>query len=482
MPHGVIMAARAALGVTTPLGPSFGLVPYWRGCPTIAPWIPRSSYCSTRSTAHPTTDRFGCTLPRCWTQAGRHSQALEHFERAENDPAVSDDALLGASRCALALANHAVALEKADELLSRVPDHARGFSPAPRARHARLENKLALADYDRALGLDPSLADPTLRDVLLRDATDPRARFRVVTGGAGESASPPADPGPDRVTFADVGGLDELKEKIRMRIVYPFSNPEMFKAFGKRMSGGFLFYGPPGCGKTFLARATAGECRAHFISVGLHEVLDMWIGNSERQLHAIFEDARRRAPSVLFFDEVDALGLQRAKLQSGAMRGVITQFLAELDGFSSRNERVLVIGATNTPWDVDSAFRRPGRFGQVLFVPPPDAPARAQILKLKSHDKPLADVNFDQIAAQTDGWSGADLEHLVDAAAELAITQSIARGAAEPINARHIEQARGKVKPTTREWFSTARNYAQYANEAGQYDDIADYIRKNRLT
>jgi SpoVK/Ycf46/Vps4 family AAA+-type ATPase len=185
---------------------------------------------------------------------------------------------------------------------------------------------------------------------------------------------------------------------------------------------------------------------------------------------------------VLFFDEVDALGLQRAKLQTASMRGVITQFLAELDGFTSRNDRLLVIGATNTPWDLDSAFRRPGRFGQVLFVPPPDRTARAQILKLKARGKPVADLNYDGLAAQTEGWSGADLEHLIEMAADLAITQSIARGAVEPIAMRHIEQARAKVKPTTREWFATARNYAQYANEAGQYDEIADYIRKHNLS
>jgi SpoVK/Ycf46/Vps4 family AAA+-type ATPase len=207
----------------------------------------------------------------------------------------------------------------------------------------------------------------------------------------------------------------------------------------------------------------------------------MWIGNSERQLHAIFEDARRRAPSVVFFDEVDALGLQRAKLMTATMRGVITQFLSELDGFTGRNDRVLVIGATNTPWDLDPAFRRPGRFDQVLFVPPPDRAARARILELKTASKPVAQLDYDALGAQTDGWSGADLEQLVEVAAELAITRSISRGSIEPISMQHLEQARAKVRPTTREWFTTARNYAQYANEAGQYDDIADYMRNNRL-
>lgn len=416
--------------------------------------------------------------------AGQHADAIKHFRQCESDSRVGTDALLGIAKSALSLRDEEASIAAADKLLAAVPDHAKGLIARAKARHARGQHKEALADYDRAVSLDGQLSDNAFKDALLRDASDPRARFRVVSGGTSAPEPAPQAAIPehsvaDRVTFADIGGLDEVKEKIRMRIVYPFANPEMFKAFGKKVGGGILFYGPPGCGKTFLAKATAGECRAHFINVGLHEVLDMWIGNSEKQLHQLFEDARRRAPSVLFFDEVDALGMQRAKLNSGSMRGVITQFLAELDGFASRNERVLVIGATNTPWDLDSAFRRPGRFDQVLFVPPPDRAARVQILKLKTTGKPMGEVDYDAVAAHTEGWSGADLEHLIDAAAELALTQSIARGSIEPITGALIDKARVKVRPTTREWFSTARNYAQYANEAGQYDDIADYIRRN---
>jgi transitional endoplasmic reticulum ATPase len=417
--------------------------------------------------------------------AGRHAAAIEHYRRCEGDAALGAEALLGIARSALALGDADESLSAAEKLLAAVPSHGKGLIARAKALHARGQHKEALAEYDRAIALDAQLADPALRDALVRDATDPRARFRVVSGGPSQDSATvaqiPETSVPDRVTFADVGGLDEVKEKIRMRIVYPFSNPEMFKAFGKKVGGGILFYGPPGCGKTFLAKATAGECRAHFINVGLHDVLDMWIGNSEKQLHQLFEDARRRAPSVLFFDEVDALGMQRAKLHSGSMRGVITQFLAELDGFASRNERVLIIGATNTPWDLDPAFRRPGRFDQVLFVPPPDRAARVQILKLKATGKPTQNLDYDSIAANTEGWSGADLEHLLDAAAELALTQSIARGSIEPITMTHVDRARARVRPSTREWFTTARNYAQYANEAGQYDDIADYIRRNAL-
>ena len=305
--------------------------------------------------------------------------------------------------------------------------------------------------------------------------------FRLLRGGPSSNAAarPTAGPSGETVTFGDVGGLDAVKETIRMRIVLPFQRPEVFAAYRKKAGGGILMYGPPGCGKTLLARATAGECGARFINVAIDDVLDMWFGESERKLAALFDEARSQAPAVLFFDEMEAIGASRQQLRGSPGKVLVNQLLSEMDGMAGRNDRVLVMGATNAPWHVDPALRRPGRFDRVLFVPPPDRPARAQILRLKTTGKPVADLDFDAIAAHTEGWSGADLEHLIDASAELALTQSIARGTIEPITAAHVEKARAKIRPTTREWFSTARNYAQYANEAGQYDDIADYIRRN---
>jgi SpoVK/Ycf46/Vps4 family AAA+-type ATPase len=403
-------------------------------------------------------------------KAGQHRTALGHYDRVADDKAHGDEALLGATRCLLALQDSDGAFARVERLLARVPGHAMGLLLRAKVRERRREHREARKDYERAVALDPTLADTKLWDALV-----PAGETAAEDEGAVAKEGPAG--------FAQVGGLEELKERIRMRIVHPFARPELFKAYGKRVGGGVLFYGPPGCGKTFLARATAGECGAHFMPVGLHEVLDMWIGNSERQLHAVFEEARRRAPTVLFFDEVDALGMQRAKLNSSGMRGVITQFLSELDSFNNRNDRVLVIGATNTPWDLDAAFRRPGRFDQVLFVPPPDTAARAQILALKLKGKPVAEgLDTERLAGQTEGWSGADLEHLIEHATELAIERSMKTGDLEPITMAFLDAARARIKPTTREWFGTAKNYAQYANDAGQYDDIADYMRRHRIS
>ncbi len=279
------------------------------------------------------------------------------------------------------------------------------------------------------------------------------------------------------LSFDDVGGLDELKAAIRMKIILPMEQPEMFAAYGKKAGGGMLLYGPPGCGKTYLARATAGETGRRFIAVGINDVLDMYIGNSEKQLHALFEQARRRAPCVLFFDEVDALAASRADMRTSGGRHLINQFLAELDGAEANNEGLLILAATNAPWHVDPAFRRPGRFDKVQFVPPPDRPARAAILRTHLKDKPQNDVDVDKVAARTEGFSGADLKAVVDGAVEAKLEAALKSGKIQAITTKDLLAAAKGHRPSTKEWFSTARNHALYANDAGQYDEIVKYLK-----
>jgi transitional endoplasmic reticulum ATPase len=277
--------------------------------------------------------------------------------------------------------------------------------------------------------------------------------------------------------FSDVGGMEKVKEEISIKIIQPMLNPELFKAFGKKSGGGILLYGPPGCGKTFIAKATAGEIDAKFINIGLHDILDMWIGNSEKNLHDIFELARRNKPCVLFFDEADAMGASRSDLKQSAMRHVINQFLAELDGAESNNDGVLILAATNAPWSVDAAFRRPGRFDRVIFVAPPDEAARVQILTSLLKDKPVETIDIKKVAAATPDYSGADLTALIDIASEEKLRESISKGSIQPITTKDLLNAVKKHKPTTLEWFASARNYALYSNESGLYDDILKYLR-----
>lgn len=279
------------------------------------------------------------------------------------------------------------------------------------------------------------------------------------------------------ITFQDVGGMEAIKEEIRLKIVHPLAHPEIYRAYGKRIGGGVLMYGPPGCGKTYLAKATAGEINAQFISVGINDVLDMWLGSSEKNLHEFFEQARRNTPCVLFFDEVDALAAKRTDMRHSGARQIINQFLAELDGVQASNEGVLVLAATNAPWHLDSAFRRPGRFDRIMFVPPPDVQARVAILRVLCRHKPIADIDYEYLSKKSENFSGADLQAVIDLAIERKLQAAIKLGIPKPLTTKDLLAAATSIKPSVNEWFSTARNYAVYSNESGIYDDILNYLK-----
>ena len=355
--------------------------------------------------------------------------------------------------------------------------------------HAKLlvragEPQRAAYQYRQGVEIDSSVADAELARELGISDTPHGYDDDEVEGGRVRQRAGDQEPGAfgadierPKITFQDVGGMDPVKEEIRMKIILPLAHPEMFEAYGKKVGGGILMYGPPGCGKTFLARATAGEVQAGFLSVGISDVLDMWIGSSEKNLHELFQQGRRNTPCVLFFDEVDALGASRADMRHSGGRHLINQFLSELDGVDANNEGLLILAATNAPWHLDNAFRRPGRFDRIIFVPPPDAPARAGILRLMHTGKPCDGVDFDQVAKKTADFSGADLKAVVDQAVEAKLRDAMKSGKLEPLRTKDLLTAAGQVKPSTREWFATARNYALYSNQGGTYDDILKYLK-----
>lgn len=307
---------------------------------------------------------------------------------------------------------------------------------------------------------------------------------RYVDGSGADDADGPGAAAYDverpTLTLADVGGMTEVKERLEAAFLAPMRNPELRRLYGKSLRGGLLLYGPPGCGKTFLARALAGELGAGFVSVGLADVLDMYVGQSERNLSAVFDLARRSAPCVLFLDEVDALGQKRSHLRGSAMRTTVNTLLSELDGVAADNEGVFVLAATNAPWDVDVALRRPGRFDRTVLVLPPDAPARQSVLAHHLRDRPVAGVDLGRLAARTDGLSGADLAHVCETAAEAALLDSVRSGQPRLIGQADLEAAAAALRPSTGPWFETARNVALFANASGEYDDLLAHLKRTR--
>jgi len=278
------------------------------------------------------------------------------------------------------------------------------------------------------------------------------------------------------VSFKDVGGMQSVKDDISMKIINPIKHADLFKQYGKKIGGGILLYGPPGCGKTHIAKATAGEIDSAFISVGINDVMDMYLGQSEKQLHDIFDFARKNTPAVIFFDEVDALGASRTDMRGNAGKNVINQFLQELDGINASNDGILVLGATNAPWHIDNAFKRPGRFDRIIFIPPPDTIARKEILEILLKDKPKMEVDIDKVANKSINFTGADLKALVDFTIEDKLSEILKTGKQTPITTKDFLSSIKKIKPSSMEWFETAKNYAIYSNQGGRYDDILTYL------
>jgi len=325
---------------------------------------------------------------------------------------------------------------------------------------------------------DWSQAEDELRDVLpAMFVGEPAAE----SASAGLDEADAYDAEHAGLTLADVAGMTEVKQRLEAAFLAPMRNPELRRLYGKSLRGGLLLYGPPGCGKTFIARAVAGDLGARFIAVSFADIIDMFVGQSERNIHELFEIARRNAPCVLFLDEVDAIGQKRSQLRHTPMRSAVNQLLLELDDIAGNNEGVFLLAATNHPWDVDSALRRPGRFDRTLLVLPPDAPAREGVFRYHLKDRPVAGIDLARLAGLTDGYSGADIAHICETAAERALMDSVRLGEPRLIGTPDLESAIGEVKPSLGAWFDVARNVALFANEGGTYDDLAAYLRKRRL-
>merc|ERR1711872_750233 len=255
-----------------------------------------------------------------------------------------------------------------------------------------------------------------------------QANFRFALGASSPSALRETVVEVPNVTWADIGGLEKVKNELQELVQYPVEHPEKFLKFGMTPSKGVLFYGPPGCGKTLLAKAIANECQANFISIKGPELLTIWFGESEANVRDVFDKARSAAPCVLFFDELDSIAKSRggtAGDAGGAGDRVINQILTEMDGVGAK-KNIFIIGATNRPDIIDSAIMRPGRLDQLIYIPLPDDGSRMSILKANLRKTPLSkSVDLSYLAKITKGFSGADLTEICQRACKLAIRENI---------------------------------------------------------
>ncbi|MFO0973621.1 MAG: ATP-binding protein [Phycisphaerae bacterium] len=254
------------------------------------------------------------------------------------------------------------------------------------------------------------------------------------------------------IRFDDIAGLDDVKQEIRLKMIYPAKHPELASRYGVSSGGGILLYGPPGTGKTMIARAVATEIDATMFVVSPAQILSKWVGEAEQNVKKLFDAAKAEPRSIIFLDEIEALVPRRRDSSSSVMTRLVPQILQELEGFDRKAQRALLfVGATNEPWSLDPAVMRPGRFDAKVYVPLPDAPARLRLLELCLGKRPLADdVALPELVARLDGYSGADIKAVCERAATIPFLAAVAGQEPRPVGLADIEAALQEVRPSVR--------------------------------
>ncbi|MEM4296686.1 MAG: AAA family ATPase [Candidatus Anstonellales archaeon] len=370
--------------------------------------------------------------------------------------------------CYASLEQYDKAIEDFSEVIKLKPDFAEAWHLRGLAKEYNDDIEGAIEDYKKALELKP--------DFMEAKAHLDSAKAKKEQSSQGEDAEKKGDiklVERPKMTFNDVAGMEKVKEVIRRAIVYPLQDPSLAQEYGKKGGGGVLMYGPPGCGKTYIVKAAAGEVGCAFINAKLSDLLDMYVGNTEKNIHKVFELARKNAPTILFFDEVDAIGGRRGEGdQSQAMRMAVNQLLYEMDGIEANNENVLVLAATNAPWDVDPALRRSGRFTKSVYIPEPDLKSRMAIFKLhaKKIQKIEKHIAWFRLALATTGYSASDIKAIVEEAAEIPWVEAKTKGYRRPVNTGDFIKAIWNRKSSLSPWYGQAKKQIGKQEEVSWID------------
>jgi ATPase family associated with various cellular activities (AAA)/AAA+ lid domain len=360
-------------------------------------------------------------------------------------------------------------LGRADEEPPPLPE--RPAPPMGREDEPEAEAKPDETDLDEAGEETAEDEDKATGQPEVAPAPDIRAQASALVAPLGLQIEEPG------VTLADVGGMSSVKQWLAGAVLGLPVERTSRRRLDQAMRGGLLEYGPPGCGKTFIARAIAGELGASFMVVDLPRVLDVRVGEGQRALHEIFQAARICAPCLLFLDELDAIGDGPMGRHRPAGRGVVEQLVAELQAVGEEQEAVTVVAASENPWDVDPLLRQPGRLDRRLLVLPPDREAREVVMERALGDQPVVEgLNLAALAGRTEGFSAADLIMLCETAIEVATEGSLA-GGERPVGMEDFNHALLRVRPSPPAWLALARDFVLYAGHGGVYDDLLAYLR-----